>query len=694
MRNCLLLCLAGIISLPVSAQKKDSISQLNKLQHLDEVVINSRSVKQRVDNVQIGQEKIKISELMNVPSLMGEHDIFKSLQLLPGIKSESEASSGFEVRGGTSSQNLVLLDNTPIYQAGHLMGMFSSFNDNALTNATLYKGMIPAQYGDATSSILDVMTKSGDMNTYHYGGTLGLLSAKAYAEGPLITDKLSFLVTARRSYADIFLKASEDYKNTRLYFYDMNGRLDWKVSDNNRLSLSAFHGKDLMEAKELSSINWINTSLNLKWIHYFGEKLITNTTVYFTHYKNYMDMDGFGLSAAERGYINHYGLNHNYQWMPSQDLKFNFGLQSVLIDLCSAEWRIGNLTQKETRKAWENAAWVNGTWTPVKPLTLSAGIRVNSFSALGGSPYYQLNEDGNITDTLHYSNGDFVKTHLTIEPRFSANLKLSETQSLKLGYTLSSQNIRAVRTSSWSMPFDRYTMSSNLIKPEIASQVSLGYAQMLDQGAWDFSMEGYYKDIDNVYDYRDGKSFTSEIEIERLLLGGKSRAYGAEVGIHKNHGKLTGWLSYTLSWVENKIEGINNGDWYTANNDRRHDLSLVLMYKLNDKWDFSASWKYNTGQALTAPSGKYKVNGQYVYYYKERNGYRAPSYHRLDVGANYTVKKPTYTGIWSFGIYNLYNRMNPFMVGFNNDSKTPSGVQAYRVALFGIIPSVAYTINF
>ncbi len=683
-----------MISSSVLAQTRDSTSQLNKVQRLDEVVVSSRSAKQRIDNVQIGQEKIKITELMNVPSLMGEHDIFKSLQLLPGIKAESEASSGFQVRGGTSSQNLVLLDNTPIYQAGHLMGMFSSFNDNALTNATLYKGMIPAQYGDATSSILDVMTKSGDMNTYHYGGTLGLLSAKIYAEGPIVSDKLSFLATARRSYADVFLKASEDYKNTRLYFYDMNGRIDWKINDKDRLAFSAFHGLDLMEAKELSSINWTNTSLNLKWMHYFGEKLIANTNLYFTYYKNYMDMDGFGLSAAERGFIRHYGINHNYQWMPSQALKFNMGLQSVLIDLCSAEWRFGDLDQKEVRKAWENAIWMNGTWTVCNPLTLSAGIRLNSFSALGGSPYYELDADGNKKSTTYPKSGEIVKTHLTIEPRFSANLKLSDAQSIKLGYTLSTQNIRAVRTSSWSMPFDRYTMSSNLIKPEIASQVSLGYAQMLDKGAYDFSVEGYYKDIKNVYDYRDGKSFTSEIEIERLLLGGKSRAYGAEVGFHKNHGNLTGWLSYTLSWVENKIDGINHNDWYTANNDRRHDFTIVAMYKLNDKWDFSASWKYNTGQALTAPSGKYKVNDNFVYYYKERNGYRAPSYHRLDVGANYTVKKPKYTGIWSFGIYNLYNRMNPFMVGFNNDTTTPSGVQAYRVSLFGIIPSVAYTINF
>lgn len=680
-------CLSGF------AQNNDSISKFNKVQQLQEVVVTSRSAKERVNNVQIGQEKIKISDLTKQPSLLGEHDVFKSLQLLPGIKSESEASSGFQVRGGKSSQNLVLLDNASIYQAGHLMGLFSSFNDDALVNASLYKGLIPAQYGDATSSVLDVMTKSGDMNQYHYGGTLGLLSAKASIEGPIVKDKASFLFTARRSYADLFLKTTDKYKDCSLYFYDMNGRIDWKLNDANRFSVTFFHGKDVMLLNDFSDINWENTSLTLRMMHYYSNKLLSNTNLYFSSYYSYMNMSGLGMDYDQNGFIRHYGLNHNFQFFPTSNLSFNFGLQSALIDLCSAEWNIGTTNQKEERKAWENSLWVNGVWTPISRLSLSAGLRLNSFSVLGGSPYYTIDNSGNITSTANPSAVDFVKTYVSLEPRFSANWKIDKNQNIKLGYTQSSQNIHAI-SSNTTMPFDRYTMSSNIIKPELSNQISLGYSSLLLHGDYDYSVEGYYKNVNNVYDYRDGKSFRSEIEMEKLLLGGKSRAYGVEIAAHKNTGRLTGWLSYTLSWVENKIDGINNNNWYTANNDRRHDISIVCMYKLNDNWDLNACWKFNTGQALTAPSAKYQIDNRYYYYYNERNGYRAPCYNRLDIGANYTIKKQKYTSQWSFGIYNLYNRRNPYMMGFENDSSLPSGIQAYKLSLFGIIPSISYNIKF
>lgn len=600
-------------SLSGLAQNNDSISKFNKVQQLQEVVVTSRSAKERVNNVQIGQEKIKISDLAKQPSLLGEHDVFKSLQLLPGIKSESEASSGFQVRGGKSSQNLVLLDNASIYQAGHLMGLFSSFNDDALVNASLYKGLIPAQYGDATSSVLDVMTKSGDMNQYHYGGTLGLLSAKASIEGPIVKDKASFLFTARRSYADLFLKTTDKYKDCSLYFYDMNGRVDWKLNDANRFSVTFFHGKDVMLLNDFSDVNWENTSLTLRMMHYYSSKLLSNTNLYFSSYDSYMNMSGLGMDYDQNGFIRHYGLNHNFQFFPTSNLSFNFGLQSALIDLCSAEWNIGTTNQKEERKAWENSLWLNGVWSPISRLSLSAGLRLNSFSVLGGSPYYTIDNNGNITSTSNPAAGDFVKTYLSLEPRFSANWKIDNNQNIKLGYTKSSQNIHAI-SSNTTMPFDRYTMSSNIIKPELSSQISLGYSSLLLHGDYDYSVEGYYKDINNVYDYRDGKSFRSEIEMEKLLLGGKSRAYGVEIAAHKNTGRFTGWLSYTLSWVENKIDGINNNNWYTANNDRRHDISIVCMYKLNDKWDLNACWKFNTGQALTAPSAKYQIDNSYYYY--------------------------------------------------------------------------------
>lgn len=683
----------GLLAIGAQAQHRADTLMTEKTHEIKEVVVTSHNAQQRHDNVQISQEKITMAEIERLPAFMGEKDVMKSLQLLPGIKSENEASSGFQVRGGKSSQNLVLLDNATIYQAGHLLGIFSSFNDNALSQATLSKGMIPAQYGNATSSVLSIATKHGDMDTYHYGGTIGLLSAKAYVEGPIAKDKASFLVTARRSYMDMFFNANERYKNTELYFYDINARVDWKASQRDNLSLSFFHGKDVLGMKDVSDMNWLNTSLTLAWTHHHSRKLTASTSLFLSHFSSGVSMEGFGMDYEQSGFTKQYGLNHNYTWTPMQGLSVNMGLQTDLIDLRSAEWRIASFKQYEERKAWENGVWVNGVWDVSKAFSLSAGVRFNTFTVLGGAPYYDVNEDGDITNVYNPASGSFVKTYGDVEPRFSANWKLNESSCVKFGYSYTTQNVHAIR-SNMSMPFDRYTMSSNILKPEKAHQWSVGYNRSFLGGAYDLSVESYYKATDNVYDYRDGKTFRSEIEIERLLLGGKSRSYGAEFSFHKNTGALTGWVNYTLSWVDNKIDGINNGDWYTASNDRRHDITIVAMYKLNDHWDFSASWKYTTGQALTAPTAKYQLDGRYYYYYSGRNNYRSPSNHRLDISASYTKHHKNHDGIWTFGIYNLYNRMNPFIVGFRNDKTKASGVQAYQIALFGIIPSVSYTIKY
>ena len=337
---------------------------------------------------------------------------------------------------------------------------------------------------------------------------------------------------------------------------------------------------------------------------------------------------------------------------------------------------------------------MNDEWKIGEHLDLSAGLRLHLFTVLGGAPYYQIDEEGNIIDIQNPGSGEFVKTYADLEPRVSLKWAVNKQHSVKIGYSRTSQDIHAIRGSSASMPFDRYTMTSNIVSPEQADQVAAGWTAITHDGAYDMSLEGYYKAIRNVYDYRDGKTFYSEIEIERLLLGGKGRAYGLEFCAHKNVGRLTGWLSYTLSWVENKIEGINGGEWYTAPNDRRHDVAVVGMYQLNNRWELSASWRYNTGQALTAPSAKYEVDGHTYYYYAERNGYRAPAYHRLDISATYSRSVGKTTQQWAFGLYNAYNRYNPYVITFENDDEKPSGTKTVQTSLFGIIPSVSFTIKF
>ena len=685
-----LLLLALFIPITAVAQTED----VSREDTLREVTVTSRSAEKRISEVQIGVEKVEVATLAKVPALLGERDIVKSIQLLPGVKSEGEGSGGYQVRGGTSSQNLMLLDGATVYNAGHLMGLFSAFNDEALANASLYKGLVPAQLGGGTSSVFDIDTRSGDMQRYHFSGTMGLLSAKVMAEGPIQRDGSSFLFAGRRSYLDMFLKASKDYKDNTMNFYDMNVRLNFRLSPQDFLNLTFFRGRDNMGIDELLDMTWGNTTVTANWLHTFSDKLYANTMLAYTDFSNDVGIDMMNIHYTMAGYIRHLVLNHRQVWTPTKRHRVNYGLETDYTQLKSAEWDIDYLHQREKRNAWMNSLWVNDEWKLSNRLDLSAGLRLHLFTVLGGSPYYQIDRQGNITETMNPGSGEFVKTYTDVEPRVSLKWALSRRHSLKVGYSRTSQDIHAIRGSSASMPFDRYTMTSNIVSPERADQVAAGWTGITPTGDYDFSAEVYYKSIDNVYDYRDGKSFHSEIEIERLLLGGKGRAYGLELCVHKNEGRLTGWLSYTLAWSENKIEGINGGDWYTASNDRRHDIALVGMYQLSKRWELSAVWRYNTGQALTAPSAKYEVDGHTYYYYAERNGYRAPAYHRLDVSATYSREVGKTTQQWAFGLYNAYNRYNPYVITFENDDERPSGTKTVQTSLFGIIPSVSFTIKF
>ena len=685
-----LLLLALFIPITAVAQTED----VSREDTLREVTVTSRSAEKRISEVQIGVEKVEVATLAKVPALLGERDIVKSIQLLPGVKSEGEGSGGYQVRGGTSSQNLMLLDGATVYNAGHLMGLFSAFNDEALANASLYKGLVPAQLGGGTSSVFDIDTRSGDMQRYHFSGTMGLLSAKVMAEGPIRRDGSSFLFAGRRSYLDMFLKASKDYKDNTMNFYDMNVRLNFRLSPQDFLNLTFFRGRDNMGIDELLDMTWGNTTVTANWLHTFSDKLYANTMLAYTDFSNDVGIDMMNIHYTMAGYIRHLVLNHRQVWTPTKRHRVNYGFETDYTQLKSAEWDIDYLHQREKRNAWMNSLWVNDEWKLSNRLDLSAGLRLHLFTVLGGSPYYQIDRQGNITETMNPGSGEFVKTYTDVEPRVSLKWALSRRHSLKVGYSRTSQDIHAIRGSSASMPFDRYTMTSNIVSPERADQVAAGWTGITPTGDYDFSAEVYYKNIDNVYDYRDGKSFHSEIEIERLLLGGKGRAYGLELCAHKNEGRLTGWLSYTLAWSENKIEGINGGDWYTASNDRRHDIALVGMYQLSKRWELSAVWRYNTGQALTAPSAKYEVDGHTYYYYAERNGYRAPAYHRLDLSATYSREVGKTTQQWAFGLYNAYNRYNPYVITFENDDERPSGTKTVQTSLFGIIPSVSFTIKF
>ena len=642
-----------------------------KEQELQEVSVNANSVQQRIKAVQIGAEQIQVKELTSAPALFGEVDIMRSLQLLPGVKSESDASSSFQVRGGTAAQNTILYDKAPVYNIGHLAGLFSAFNDNALASATLYKGLVPAQYGGASSAVLDIIGRTGRNDKWGGNASIGLISAKASVEGPIVKDKLKMLFNVRRSYIDMFMKMIKKYRDNSLYFFDTNLKLDWQINDRNKLCLSFFGSHDKTRLNDMVDMIWSNLAGSLTWGHDFRGLSSSQTTLYATSYQTNNDINISGLNIAYLGHIRHVGLRQNFQLMLGRH-ELNIGAQTMITDVKTAEWTRVNNHEKEQRKGWDNSAWLNWQFRPIRQLSASAGMRLTVFSEKC-----------------------FVKTHVTIEPRISLAWQPSEWMSIKAGYSRTSQNIHALRNQNTTTPFDRYTISSKLVKPEVADQVSLGLFIMTPSQDYDFSLEGYYRHIDNVLDYRDGISFSSAIEIERLILSGEGRGYGVELCARKNKGKLTGWLSYTLSWSKTRIDGISQNQWYNANNDRRHDVNIVGRYKLSPAWTLNATWIFYSGQALTAPSAKYQMIDNYVYYYAERNGYRAPNYHRLDIGATWTKKiwKGRLTREWTFGIYNLYNRYNPYLINFE-DNHDGQGTKANQYSLFGIVPSVALNLKF
>ncbi len=690
-----LLAVSMLLAVQTAKAQKEQPDTLQGEQ-LDEVVVTTRSARQRFEQVQIGVEQVQMSEVQRLPAFFGEHDIMRSVQLLPGVKAESEATSGFQVRGGTSSQNSILLDDAPIYNVGHLMGLISAFNDNVIGSAALYKGLIPAQFGGATSAVMNIATRSGSMDRLHGNATVGLLSSKLSVEAPIVPQKLSFMLSARRSYMDAMMRSMEDFKDNTLYFYDLNAKLSFNLNPRNQIFVSFLASRDKMGVEDLMMIKWKNLTATGKWVSRLGNNAISNTSLIFSHFDTDVSLDVMGWDLSFTGFIRQGGLRQNFTFSLGQSHQLEAGLQSMLISLKSAEWKLQFNNQSEKRPSWENNVWVSDLISIGKKLKVLAGLRLNSFTALGGADYYQLDDDGMITERFDPGKWHNVKTWLTLEPRLSMNLTVNDQIGLKAGYSRTAQNIHALRNQSASTPFDRFTASSNLLQPQIANQWSAGLHLMAKDRRWDLTLEGYYKKVEHVLDYKDGKSFNSEIEVERIILPGNGRAYGAEFCLHKNIGKLTGWLSYTLAWSENKIPGINGGRWYTASNDRRHDVAIVGIYALNDKWDLSATWTYNTGRAFTAPSAKYEMTGNVYYYYAERNGYREPANHRLDLSARWhkKLKGGKITREWTFGVYNAYNHYNPFIVVFQEDRQEPTGTRATQYSMFGILPSISLSYQF
>lgn len=667
---------------------------------LNEVVVAAQHPDANVTAPQTGVQRLEIKEINKLPVLLGERDIIKTIQLMPGVQGAGEGSSGFYVRGGSADQNLILLDDVSLYNASHLMGFFSTFNSEVLRDVTLYKGGVPAQYGERLSSILDVQQRVGDNQRYHVAGGIGLISSNVNAEGPIQKGKSSFLIGARRTYADAIARLSgvEDAKNAYLYFYDLNMKLNFAVSEKDRITVSGYLGRDKMVLKDAAEINWGNAFLAASWSHTYNNKWMSKTSLSYNQYDYYYGME-ISMDVNGKSNIKDLALKHEYIYQHSPNNKWRFGLSSTYHDLAPGNFKLESEEKKTVdlhrRYASENGIYVSNQLKLSDKLEIIYGLRMSAFMALGKGEYYNLDENNNVTDSVWYESGKVVKTYINIEPRVSAAYKLNSFSSIKAGYARTVQNMHLLSYAPQGTPIDRWAMSSNTIKPEIADQISLGYFRNFANNTYEFSIEGYYKNMKNQIDFKDGAEIEGYDVIETEILSGKGRSYGLELMLKKRTGRFTGWIAYTLAKSEKKIDGINEGKWYNAFQDRTHDISLVGMYELSPKWSLSAAWVYYTGNAITFPSGKYQINGKDVMYYTERNGYRMPAYHRLDLGATCSLKKTAkFQSELVFGLYNAYGRENAYMIEFRTNTKDPDRTTAYQYALFRFVPSVSWNFKF
>ena len=687
----------------ISLNKDTKLNEeLKSTNDLAEVTVSANNRKnENVKSAQMGLERIDMKSLNAIPVLLGEKDVLKTIQLLPGVKSGGEGNTGFYVRGGAADQNLIILDEAVVYNSSHLLGFFSTFNADAIKDVSLYKGGMPAQYGGRLSSVLDVKMDDGNNKDFKFQGGIGLIASRLKAEGPIVKDRGSFMVSFRRTYIDLFLQASPDssINGSKLNFYDINAKANYKINDKNTIYISGYFGKDNIGVKDLFENNWGNVTTTIRLNHIFNDRLFSNTSFIYNNY-NYTvrllnDVTNFKATSLVRDF----NFKEDFQYFSNKHT-LRFGLNATHhrispIDITTSQASQVNPLTQEKRYGLESAAYISDEWAVNEKLNFLYGLRLAAFSLLGPGNFSSYDVAGNITNTENVRRGNFYKNYLNLEPRFSISYLFDDQNSIKASYNRNTQNIHILTNATSSSPTDQYVLSSNNIKPEIADQVALGYFKNLDENKFELSGEVYYKWLQNQIDYKNAAQLLANSNVESELLYGVGRAYGVELFFKKKFGKLNGWIGYTLSKTERKFEQLNNGNYFPARQDRTHDLSVVGIYNLNARWTFSSSFIYSTGNAVTFPAGKYVVGGNTTYYYTERNAGRMPYNMRLDLSATLEGKrKGRFQSSWNFGVYNALARKNPYSIEFINDPADPGKTVAEQTSLFGMIPSVTWNFKF
>ena len=690
-----------IIDINLTENKKLDIELAEQTFELGNIMVTAERPDRNVSSVDMGNVKMSPKEVEKIPVIFGEQDIVKTMQLTPGVKSAGEGNSGFYVRGGGIDQNLILLDEAPVYNASHLLGFFSIFNSEAIREANLMKGSIPAEYGGRASSVFDIKMKEGNLKEYGVAGSIGLISSNVAVEGPIVKDKGSFIVSARRTYADLFLAFSkeEDLQNTILYFYDLNLKANYKINDNNRIYLSGYFGRDDFGFADEFGFDWGNATGTIRWNHNFSEKLFSNTSFIVSNYSYDINILG-DVDISIGSQIDDINLKQDFTWYASPHNTIKFGGNSIYHNIMPGEITVSeysgiNSETISTRKSLEWAAYISNSQSISERLKLYYGLRLALFSNVGPGEFYEFDENRELSNTIEIKDFEFLKTQGGLEPRFALNYMLDSKSSLKTSYNRIYQFLHLLSNSTTTTPTDLWLPSSNNVKPQISDQVSLGYFRNFKNNEYESSFEIYYKDLKNQIDYKNGAELVFNSTVEAELVFGRGWAYGAEFMFKRNYGRFSGWISYTWSRTMRQFEEINDGNPFPARQDRIHDLALVGMYDITPKWSLSANWIYYTGNAVTFPSGKYEIDGVITGYYTERNGYRMPPYHRLDIGLTWQRKKTEkFESAWNFSVYNAYARENAYFIQFRQNEENPNKTEAVQFALFKIIPSVSYRFKF
>ena len=688
-----------------NTRRRLNIGMQMESQMLDKVVITSQRPDANVRELAMSVQKLEMVEIRKIPALMGEVDVIKAIQLLPGVQAASEGSSGFSVRGGSPDQNLITLDDAPVYNASHFLGFFSVFNNDVVKDATLYKGDIPASYDSRLSSVLDVRTLDEIPDRFTMTGGVGILTSRLMLNMPFNKQRTSVMLAGRVTYGGLITPyIIKQLKDTRLYFYDFNGKITHVFNENNRLFVSFYNGYDKIGIVNLMDIGYGNTTSTARWNHIFNNKLTSNLSVLYSKYQYNIDVTMKPYDFSIKAGINDLTGRYDFTWLMNDKITSKFGVsmtyhkynQGQINDRTGvvAQYIGVDPNEKVFRKALESALYYSHDHDITPLFSVRYGLRLSMYQNIGAETLYLFDENYNCYDSAIYDRGQIFNTEVNLEPRLAMIYRLGATSSVKASYSRTVQYAQLASNATGGLPFDVWFPTNPNIKPQKCDQFALGYFRNFRGNDIETSCELFYKKLTDVIDFVDDAFFYGNLLIDGEVRTGKGRSYGAEFLVRKNYGKLTGWIAYTYSRSFRTVEGISHDEEYRSPYDRPHNISIVINYEFTDRFNASANWIYNTGQPITYPYGKYTDHGStYAIYNGYRNQSRYPDYHRLDLSVTWKGKKhQRWQGEWNVSVYNVYGRHNTWAVMFTpgeNDT-----LETERIYLFSVVPSISYNFKY